>query len=92
MVAERSVSVIWNCCVVAVLCFHLGDERASREREFKCGGERMASGDGQFDLRALQRVGDFTNDRAEWKRWSFVCPRIRGCCIAASTGADDKSH
>ena len=32
----------------------------------------MASGDGQFDLRALQRVGDFTNDRAEWKRWSFV--------------------
>ena len=33
----------------------------------------MAGGDsGQFDLRALQRAGDFTNDRAEWKRWSFV--------------------
>ena len=27
---------------------------------------------GQFDPRALQRAGDFTNDRAEWKRWSFV--------------------
>ena len=67
--------------MVAVLCFHLGDERASREREFKCGGERMASGDGQFDLRALQRVGDFTNDTAEWKRWSFVS---RGYVGAAS--------
>ena len=33
----------------------------------------MASADnGQFDLRALQRVGEITNDRAEWKRWSFV--------------------
>ena len=34
----------------------------------------MAGGgdNGRFDLRALQRVGDFTNDRAEWKRWSFV--------------------
>ena len=33
----------------------------------------MAGGDnGQFDLRALQRVGDVTNHRAEWKRWSFV--------------------
>ena len=41
----------------------------------------MASGDGQFDLRALQRVGDFTNDRAEWKRWSFVS---RGYVGAAS--------
>ena len=41
----------------------------------------MASGDGQFDLRALQRVGDFTNDRAEWKRWSFV---FRGYVGAAS--------
>ena len=41
----------------------------------------MASGDGQFDLRALQHEGDFTNDRAEWKRWSFV---FRGCVGAAS--------
>ena len=41
----------------------------------------MASGDGQFDLRALQRVGDFTNDRAEWKRWRFV---FRGYVGAAS--------
>ena len=59
MAAELSVMVIWNCRVVADLCFHLGDERGSREREFKCGGERMASKDGQFDLRALQRVGDW---------------------------------
>ena len=52
-----------------VCAFTFGDERGSREREFKCGGERMAGGDsGQFDLRALQRVGDFTNERAEWKR------------------------
>ena len=37
------------------------------------GGGRMAGGDlGQFDLRALQRVRDFTNDRVEWKRLSFV--------------------
>ena len=42
----------------------------------------MAGGDsGQFDLRALQRAGDFTNDRAEWKRWSFV---FRGYVGAAS--------
>ena len=42
----------------------------------------MAGGDdGQFDLRALQRVGDCTNDRAEWKRWSFV---FRGSLGAAS--------
>ena len=42
----------------------------------------MAGGDsGQFDLRALQRVGDFTNERAEWKRWSFV---FRGYVGAAS--------
>ena len=42
----------------------------------------MAGGDlGQFDLRALQRVGDVTNDRAEWKRWSFV---FQGCVGAAS--------
>ena len=41
----------------------------------------MASGDGQFDLRALQRVGDSTNDRAEWKRWSLV---FRGYVGAAS--------
>ena len=36
---------------------------------------------GQLDLRALQRVGDFTNDRAVWKRWSFV---FKGCVGAAS--------
>ena len=43
----------------------------------------MAGGDdnGQFDLRALQRAGDFTNDRAEWKRWSLV---FRGYVGAAS--------
>ena len=42
----------------------------------------MASRDsGQFDLRALQRVGDFKNERAEWKRWSFV---FRGYVGAAS--------
>ena len=42
----------------------------------------MASGDsGQFDLQALQRVGDFTNERAKWKRWSFV---FRGYVGAAS--------
>ena len=40
-----------------------------------------ASDNGQFDLRALQRVGDFTNDRAEWKRWSFV---FKGYVDAAS--------
>ena len=78
--------------MVADLCFHLSDERGSREREFKCGGERMASGDGQFDLRALQRVGDFTNDRAEWKRWSFVFKGYVGAASPRSAGADDQSH
>ena len=43
----------------------------------------MAGGDdnGQFDPRALQRAGDFTNDRAEWKRWSLV---FKGYVGAAS--------
>ena len=42
----------------------------------RCGGGRMAGTDnGQFDLRALQRVGDFANDRAEWKRGA-ASPRV----------------
>ena len=54
------------------LCLH-PDEKKPRVRAHWCGGEGMAGTDkGQFDLRALERVGDFTNDRAAWKRWSFV--------------------
>ena len=52
----------------------------------------MAGGDlGQFDLRALQRVGDVTNDRAEWKRWGFVFQGCGGCGIATVAGIDEQS-
>ena len=45
----------------------------------------MAGGgdNGQFDLQALQRVGDFTNDRAEWKEVELRIQGLCGCGFAA---------
>ena len=71
---------VWSLCWDCAFTSGTGEETASASSF--CGGERMAGTDnGKFDLRALQRVGDFTSDRAERKRWSFV---FKGYVGAAS--------